>query len=127
MTFTATSGCDDAGSQPAHQRRYRHPRLHRCRFLLTTGDRICPLTNSSAVLGGEKFFRPASGSAPATSPSPLTNLWNAGPPGNAPAARHAPVYERYYAGGIGSIRGFSSAGVSPRQGLDDDLRSAATS
>ena len=32
----------------------------------------------------------------------------------------APVFERFYAGGIGSIRGFEFRGVSPRQGLDDD-------
>ncbi len=32
----------------------------------------------------------------------------------------APVFERYYGGGIGSIRGFQFRGVSPRQGLDDD-------
>lgn len=29
----------------------------------------------------------------------------------------APVFERYYAGGIGSIRGFDFRGISPRQGL----------
>lgn len=33
----------------------------------------------------------------------------------------APVYERFYAGGIGSIRGFQFRGVSPRQGLKDDV------
>ncbi len=32
----------------------------------------------------------------------------------------APVFERYYAGGIGSIRGFDYRGVSPRAGKDDD-------
>ncbi len=32
----------------------------------------------------------------------------------------APVYERFYAGGIGSMRGFEFRGVSPRQGLRDD-------
>jgi len=32
----------------------------------------------------------------------------------------APVFERYYAGGIGSIRGFDYRGVSPRAGADDD-------
>jgi outer membrane protein insertion porin family len=32
----------------------------------------------------------------------------------------APHFERYYAGGIGSIRGFSFRGVSPRDGPDDD-------
>jgi outer membrane protein assembly complex protein YaeT len=32
----------------------------------------------------------------------------------------APVFERYYAGGFGSIRGFDFRGVSPRAGLFDD-------
>ncbi len=32
----------------------------------------------------------------------------------------APVYERFYAGGIGSMRGFQFRGVSPRQGLRDN-------
>lgn len=32
----------------------------------------------------------------------------------------APFFERFYAGGIGSIRGFRFRGVSPRSGIDDD-------
>jgi outer membrane protein insertion porin family len=32
----------------------------------------------------------------------------------------SPFFERYYAGGIGTIRGFKFRGVSPRQGPDDD-------
>lgn len=32
----------------------------------------------------------------------------------------APVYEKFYAGGIGSIRGFDFRGVGPRGGLRDD-------
>ena len=32
----------------------------------------------------------------------------------------APFFERFYAGGIGTIRGFRFRGVSPRSGLDDD-------
>lgn len=32
----------------------------------------------------------------------------------------APVYERYFAGGVGSIRGFEFRGIGPRQGLDDN-------
>ncbi|TWT41156.1 Outer membrane protein assembly factor BamA precursor [Phycisphaerae bacterium RAS1] len=35
-------------------------------------------------------------------------------------AGDAPVFERYYAGGFGSIRGFEFRGVSPRQGVYDD-------
>lgn len=32
----------------------------------------------------------------------------------------APFYERFYEGGIGSVRGFSFRGISPRSGPDDD-------
>jgi outer membrane protein insertion porin family len=32
----------------------------------------------------------------------------------------APFFERFYAGGIGSIRGFNFRGISPRSGIDDD-------
>jgi outer membrane protein assembly complex protein YaeT len=32
----------------------------------------------------------------------------------------APVIERFYAGGIGSVRGFKFRGISPRQGFEDD-------
>ncbi|MEW6250710.1 MAG: BamA/TamA family outer membrane protein, partial [Planctomycetota bacterium] len=32
----------------------------------------------------------------------------------------APVYERYYAGGFGSLRGFEYRGVSPRAGFQDN-------
>lgn len=32
----------------------------------------------------------------------------------------APVYERFYAGGIGSMRGFAFRGISPRSGWRDD-------
>lgn len=32
----------------------------------------------------------------------------------------APFFERFYAGGLGSIRGFRFRGVSPRSGLEDD-------
>ena len=32
----------------------------------------------------------------------------------------APVFERFYGGGLGSIRGFKYRGISPRQGADDD-------
>ncbi len=32
----------------------------------------------------------------------------------------APTFERFYAGGIGSLRGFKFRGVGPRQGLDDN-------
>jgi outer membrane protein insertion porin family len=33
---------------------------------------------------------------------------------------YAPFFERFYAGGIGSIRGFRYRGISPRQGPDAD-------
>ena len=33
---------------------------------------------------------------------------------------NAPFFERFYAGGIGSVRGFRFRGISPRDGLDND-------
>jgi outer membrane protein insertion porin family len=33
---------------------------------------------------------------------------------------NAPFFERYYGGGIGSVRGFDYRGISPRSGLEDD-------
>lgn len=33
---------------------------------------------------------------------------------------NAPFFERYYGGGIGSVRGFAFRGISPRSGPDDD-------
>ncbi len=33
---------------------------------------------------------------------------------------NAPFFERYYAGNVGSIRGFGYRGISPRSGIDDD-------
>ena len=35
-------------------------------------------------------------------------------------AGSAPFFERFYGGGIGSVRGFSFRGISPRSGPDDD-------
>ena len=32
----------------------------------------------------------------------------------------APFFERFYGGGIGSVRGFSFRGISPRSGIEDD-------
>lgn len=32
----------------------------------------------------------------------------------------APVFEKFYAGGLGSVRGFDYRGISPRAGADDD-------
>ena len=33
----------------------------------------------------------------------------------------APVFERFYGGGLGSLRGFDYRGISPRQGTDNDV------
>lgn len=32
----------------------------------------------------------------------------------------APIFERFYAGGLGSVRGFRFRGISPRSGIDED-------
>jgi outer membrane protein insertion porin family len=34
--------------------------------------------------------------------------------------QNAPFYERFYGGGIGSVRGFAYRGISPRAGVDND-------
>lgn len=93
------------------------------RFLPTRGDRLRVAYEQFGVLGGEVFgqlsstytrhYTLATDELERKSVLSLkgTGSWVVG---------DAPVYERYYAGGIGSIRGFQFRGVSPRQGLDDD-------
>ncbi|HRX85254.1 MAG TPA: outer membrane protein assembly factor, partial [Phycisphaerae bacterium] len=93
------------------------------RFLPTTGDRIRLAYEQFGVLGGE-FFGQLSGSytrhfTVATDELERKSVLSLKGTG-AYVVGDAPVYERYYAGGIGSIRGFQFRGVSPRQGLDDD-------
>lgn len=46
-------------------------------------------------------------------------IWATGIRGNRMIG-DAPVFERFYAGGIGSLRGFDYRGVSPRDGIQDD-------
>jgi len=93
------------------------------RFLPTTGDRLRVAYEQFGVLGGPFFGQLTGGytrhftlatdefERKSVLSFKGTGAWVLG---------DAPVYERYYAGGIGSIRGFQFRGVSPRQGLDDD-------
>ncbi|MCB9849735.1 MAG: outer membrane protein assembly factor [Phycisphaerales bacterium] len=93
------------------------------RFLPTTGDRLRVAYEQFGVMGGE-FFGKVSGDYTrhftlATDEFERKKVLSLkGVAGY--VVGNAPVYERYYAGGIGSIRGFDFRGVSPRQGLDPD-------
>jgi len=94
------------------------------RLLPTRGDVLRLSWEQYGALGGEHFFGKVLGS--------YTRHWTLyedvedrkgvlslrGDVGG--IFGEAPVFERFYAGGIGSIRGFDFRGVSPRQGLDDD-------
>lgn len=94
------------------------------RFLPTRGDRLRVSYEQVGVLGGEHFFGKLVGNY----------TWHTTLYTDAQERKHvlsldgtagailgdAPVFERFYAGGIGSIRGFQFRGVSPRQGFDDD-------
>jgi outer membrane protein insertion porin family len=93
------------------------------RFLPTAGDRLRVAYEQFGVLGGPFFGQLTGGYARHFTlktdeferKSVLSLKGTAGL-----VLGDAPVYERYYAGGIGSIRGFQFRGVSPRQGLEDD-------
>lgn len=94
------------------------------RFLPTRGDRLRVSYEQVGMLGGEHFFGKLVGNY----------TWHTTLYTDAQERKHvlsldgtagailgdAPVFERFYAGGIGSIRGFQFRGVSPRQGFDDD-------
>lgn len=93
------------------------------RFLPTRGDRLRVAYEQFGVLGGEFFGQLTGGYARhftlATDEFERKQVLSVkGETGI--VVGDAPVYERYYAGGIGSIRGFQFRGVSPRQGLEDD-------
>jgi len=94
------------------------------RFVPTTGDVFRVAWEQYGVLGGGDFFAKATAS--------YTRHWTILT--DAQERKHvlsaegdvggifgdAPTFERFYGGGIGSIRGFEFRGVSPRQGLKDD-------
>lgn len=94
------------------------------RFIPTSGDRIRLSYEQFGVLGGDEFFGKFLGTYSwhktvrrdeLERPDVLSVKGTVGA-----ILGDAPIFERFYAGGIGSIRGFRFRGVSPRQGLDDD-------
>ncbi len=94
------------------------------RFIPTTGDMLRVSWEQYGVLGGEHFFGKLMGSY----------TWHKTLLVDMKERKHvlslrgdlggivgdSPAFERFYAGGIGSIRGFDFRGVTPRQGLEDD-------
>ena len=92
------------------------------RLVPTTGDRLRLSYEQVGALGGDHIFgRAASGYSrfwtvyrDALDRKSVVHLRTEG----GIIVGDAPVFERYYAGGIGSIRGFRFRGVGPRDGLD---------
>lgn len=94
------------------------------RFLPTRGDRFRASYEQAGVLGGDHDFGraltsytwyTALGRDELDRPTVLQLHGELGA-----VFGDAPVFERFYAGGIGSIRGFQFRGVGPRQGLEDN-------
>jgi outer membrane protein insertion porin family len=93
------------------------------RFVPTRGDRLSLAWEQVGVLGGEHFFGKLSASYAwhktlytdvEERKSVLTLRGRAGA-----IVGDAPLFERFYAGGIGSLRGFEFRGVSPRDGIKE--------
>ena len=94
------------------------------RFIPTRGDRFRLSWEQVGVLGGDHVFAKVTAGY-ARHKTVYTDVqdrksvlsWRADA---GVILGEAPVFERFYAGGIGSIRGFEFRGVSPRDGLWDD-------
>lgn len=123
--FTARTIRDDEGvtnltSIKASMVRDRTDQL----FMPTNGDRIRVSYEQFGVLGGDAFFGKLLSSYTwhkTVRTDELERPDVVAIKGTAGAiVGEAPVFERFYAGGIGSIRGFEFRGVSPREGLRDD-------
>ncbi len=89
----------------------------------TTGDRFLTAVEQADVFGGDWMFTKLTGDYSwyrtlRTDVFDRKTVW-----GNRVDAGYifgdAPVFERFYGGGIGSLRGFAYRGVSPRQGIKD--------
>lgn len=94
------------------------------RFVPTRGDRLKLAWEQFGVLGGEEFFAKATTSYnwyKTLRTDEFDRKSVLGLRGSAGfVIGDAPVYERFYAGGIGSLRGFEFRTVSPRTGFHDD-------
>lgn len=93
------------------------------RFVPTVGDRLRLSYEQVGALGGDHVFgeirsrysRYFTVATDAEERKSVLELWGEG----GYQIGDAPVYERLYAGGIGSIRGFEFRGIGPRDGFDD--------
>ncbi len=93
------------------------------RFLPTTGDRLRVSYEQFGILGGDFSFARLRGRytkyktlrTDLLDRKSVLQLWSE----LGVIAGNAPVFERFYAGGTGSIRGFEFRGVGERDGLDD--------
>lgn len=93
------------------------------RFLPTTGDRLRVSYEQFGILGGDFSFARLRGRytkyrtlrSDLLDRKSVLQLWSE----VGVIAGNAPVFERFYAGGTGSIRGFEFRGVGERDGVDD--------
>lgn len=94
------------------------------RFLPTTGDRLSLSYEQFGVLGGDHGFGRATAryqwyQTIRTDPRDRKSVLQLRAEGGA-IIGDAPIYERFYAGGTGSIRGFQFRGVGPHEGIEDN-------
>lgn len=94
------------------------------RFLPSTGDRLRVSYEQFGVLGGDGGFGKAAAGynwykTLFTDLLERKNILTLRAEGGF-VVGDAPVFERYYAGGVGSIRGFEFRGIGERQGLKDN-------
>lgn len=94
------------------------------RWLPSTGDRLKVAVEQAGALGGDHAFTRVTGEydrywTMKTDSFGRKHIFQVGASaGN--IFGDAPVFEKFFAGGIGSIRGFEFRGVSPRAGYSDD-------
>lgn len=94
------------------------------RFIPTRGDRFRLSWEQVGVLGGDHVFAKLTAGyswhkTMYTDVQDRKSVFSLRADGGA-ILGSAPVFERFYAGGIGSMRGFEFRGVSPRGGLIED-------
>ncbi|MHC4696342.1 MAG: BamA/OMP85 family outer membrane protein [Planctomycetota bacterium] len=94
------------------------------RFLPSTGDRFRISYEQFGVLGGDHDFGKLTvgydwHKTLRIDPLERKSVLHLRAQGGA-ILGNAPVFERFYAGGTGSIRGFEFRGVGPREGIDDN-------
>ncbi len=94
------------------------------RFVPTKGDRLRLSYEQFGLLGGDDYFGEVSAGynwykTISVDRRERKNILELRAEGGA-IVGDAPVYERFYAGGTGSIRGFEYRGVGERDGLEDN-------